>query len=99
MKKYVWVLKISHLNNSPRILCDEDSFVFDCEQSARNAMIRLHTKISCKENCRMVSEKFYPKKMFNFVFYEHFFGVQIIKKLVLTESEVNKFNSIYSVFL
>jgi hypothetical protein len=92
MKKYVWVLKISHLNNSPRILCDEDSFVFDCEQSARNAMIRLHTKISCKENCRMVSEKFYPKKMFNFVFYEHFFGVQIIKKLCIRHEALNGLN-------
>lgn len=97
MKNYVWVLKISHLNNSPRILCDEYSTIFNSEDSARNAMIKLHEKTICKENCKIVSEDYYPRKGFTFISDDDFYGVQIVRKQIL--SEVDKLNSIYSVFL
>ena len=97
MKNYVWVLKISHLNNSPRILCDEESAVFNSEESAHNAMIKLHGKIIRKENCKIVSENYYPRTGFTFISNDIFYGVQIVRKQIL--SETDKFNSIYSVFL
>jgi hypothetical protein len=97
MKKYIWVLSISNLNNEPRILIDAESFIFDSEKSAKVAMSILHGKVSCKENCKMINETDYPQKGFSFVRDELFYGVQVIKKQVVTDA--NKLNTGYSVFI